>query len=258
MGASENLRVVEDAYAAFGRGDIPALLSLLTDDVEWAVDSAFNIAPWHGERHGLAEIASFFTGLSSSVEFEDFAPVSMTTNDDEVIAVIQERTRGLESGYVAESRTYHHFKLREGKICYFHCSEDTLQTSAMLPRNGITWMAPIAEGQTDQWRQFVGELNGARRDEHRAAMKRWGMRHEVASLMQTPTGDVVCLYHESDDLPAMFAAMATSNEPHDVWFRDNVMAIHGMTAEMLGQVPPANTLTDLFAAEGGMKRTQPA
>ena len=32
---SDPLTLVQNAYAAFGRGDIPALLQLLSDDVEW-------------------------------------------------------------------------------------------------------------------------------------------------------------------------------------------------------------------------------
>ncbi|CAM3667958.1 nuclear transport factor 2 family protein [Smaragdicoccus niigatensis] len=257
MGVSENLRVVEDAYAAFGRGDIPALLSHLTDDIDWAVDTESAIAPWHGERHSLAEVAAFFTDLNNSLEFDEFTPTSMTANDNEVIAVISSRNRSRETGLGGSSTEYHHFTLRDGKICRFHCSEDSLQTYRTLPRQSLTWIAPIVAGQTEAWRQFASELSGARRDEHQEAMRRWGMRHEVASLMNTPMGDVVCLYHESADLAAMFRAMAESNEPHDVWFRERVSEIHGMTTEMLGSVPPAQKITDMFSTSSGQKKSQP-
>ena len=35
MSAPTNTQIVQQAYAAFGRGDIPALLSLLAEDVDW-------------------------------------------------------------------------------------------------------------------------------------------------------------------------------------------------------------------------------
>ena len=40
MSEAENTRVVQDAYAAFGRGDIPALLGYFTDDIQWQPSSA--------------------------------------------------------------------------------------------------------------------------------------------------------------------------------------------------------------------------
>lgn len=35
MSEERNVRIVQEAYGAFGRGDISALLGLLTEDVEW-------------------------------------------------------------------------------------------------------------------------------------------------------------------------------------------------------------------------------
>ncbi len=36
MSDQTNVDVVQQAYVAFGRGDIPAVLSFLTDDIEWS------------------------------------------------------------------------------------------------------------------------------------------------------------------------------------------------------------------------------
>ena len=35
MSAEENVQIAQAGYAAFGRGDLPAILELLTDDIEW-------------------------------------------------------------------------------------------------------------------------------------------------------------------------------------------------------------------------------
>src|SRR5262249_59637579 len=35
MQEAQNTKVVQDAYAAFSKGDIPALLNLVADDVVW-------------------------------------------------------------------------------------------------------------------------------------------------------------------------------------------------------------------------------
>jgi ketosteroid isomerase-like protein len=54
MGA--NARLVEQAYSAFGRGDIPGLLALIDDDVEWTSPKTL---PQGGESHGNAEVLQF-------------------------------------------------------------------------------------------------------------------------------------------------------------------------------------------------------
>ena len=53
MGA--NARLVEQAYSAFGRGDIPGLLALIDDDVEL---TSPNTLPQGGESHGRRRCSS--------------------------------------------------------------------------------------------------------------------------------------------------------------------------------------------------------
>ena len=58
MGAEENVQVVKDGYAPLSRGDIPSLLALLTEDVEWHhPDAGYSLAgTYHGHR-GVAPVA---------------------------------------------------------------------------------------------------------------------------------------------------------------------------------------------------------
>ncbi len=35
MSEAQNTKVVQEAYAAFSRGDIPTLLGFMTDDIHW-------------------------------------------------------------------------------------------------------------------------------------------------------------------------------------------------------------------------------
>jgi uncharacterized protein len=59
-----NLVTVQSIYEAFGKGDIPAILNVLADDVEWeawADNSAVKAGvPTMVPRHGKAEVAKFF------------------------------------------------------------------------------------------------------------------------------------------------------------------------------------------------------
>lgn len=112
----------------------------------------------------------------------------------------------------------------------------------------ITWMQPILPGKTEAWKAFVSELNGPRRADNDRSRSRVGMTREVASLMQTPQGDYACLYHEAENLAAAFASLAASDDPYDVWFREKVAELHGLTPDMLTQQLPATLYLDY---EGG-------
>lgn len=111
-----------------------------------------------------------------------------------------------------------------------------------------TWFAPILPGKLEQWKALVEEMSGPRREEHDRARKRVGITREVASLMQTPDGDFVCLFHEGEDLAKAFQTLAASDDPYDVWFLENLEAVHGLTADMLRGPSPATLYLDYRAA----------
>jgi hypothetical protein len=73
--------------------------------------------------------------------------------------------------------------------------------------------APILPGKLEAWKKFGEEINGPRRAEHDASRRRLGVTREVASLMQTPQGDFVCVFHEADDLAVVFRGFAESQDP---------------------------------------------
>jgi uncharacterized protein len=58
MSVQENVQIVKDAYAAFGRGDMPGLLALFAEDIEWITPG--EALPLAGTYRGLAGVAVFF------------------------------------------------------------------------------------------------------------------------------------------------------------------------------------------------------
>lgn len=62
MSDQENMRVIEQVYAAFGRGDLPFILNRLADDVDWRHPRPADI-PWGGDRRGRGEMAQFFARI---------------------------------------------------------------------------------------------------------------------------------------------------------------------------------------------------
>ena len=82
-----NLATVQSIYEAFGKGDVPSILDVLADDVEWeswADNSAVKAGvPWMTPRHGKAEAATFF-GAVGQMEIVDLQILYMMEGGDRV------------------------------------------------------------------------------------------------------------------------------------------------------------------------------
>ncbi len=124
MGEQTNADVAQQTYAAFGRGDIPALLELLTDDVEWILQGP-SVIPWAGTRHGCDGVAEFFYLLGENLEFEQFEPREFVSQGDTVVVVGYERSLVKPTGHTFEQEWAHVFTLRDGKIAKVRFIEET-------------------------------------------------------------------------------------------------------------------------------------
>ena len=111
-----NTAVVEQAYAAFGRGDIASVIDVLDDNVEW---SSPRTLPHGGEFQGKADVGRFFEGLGAAWETLGLTveTVGEVTNGV-VVGVVRadgSRRGGGPAGYGAA----HRFDVRNGKITRF-------------------------------------------------------------------------------------------------------------------------------------------
>jgi ketosteroid isomerase-like protein len=80
-------------YEAFGRGDIPAILEHVAEDVvweAWEVDNAAQEAgvPWMLPRKGHAGVMDFFQAIGDGLEFHSFEPRNLLEGGDQVAATI--------------------------------------------------------------------------------------------------------------------------------------------------------------------------
>jgi uncharacterized protein len=132
MSADTNIKTIAQVYEAFGRGDIAAILDAVADDVDWAAEAGSTAAPWYGVRHGKDAVAQFFTDFGSTMEVEEFTPVSFASNDTDVLTVVRFRARSRRTGKSAAMDLHHFFRFTDGKIAYYRGTEDTAQTEATL------------------------------------------------------------------------------------------------------------------------------
>ena len=123
--SEENVRIVQEAYAAFGRGDIPAVLNLLTGDVEWVVPGPPDRLPHVGTFRGREDVERFFALLGQAVEHEQFEPRDFVAGGQGVVALGSERARARATGRSYENEWAMVFVLREGRIAKLRVYEDT-------------------------------------------------------------------------------------------------------------------------------------
>ena len=131
MSEAQNTTVVQDAYAAFGRGDIPTLLGYMTDDILWqAVIGAGSHVPFSGERHGKAAVGEFFRRVAETEEFEQFEPREFVAQGDQVVAIGYYRAKTRTTGKTFASPFVMVFTLRGGKISAFREFSDSAAINA--------------------------------------------------------------------------------------------------------------------------------
>ena len=110
----------------------------------------------------------------------------------------------------------------------------------------IAFAAPLLPGKTEaDLEAMTSVMSGERRSDHEASRKRAGIKRESAWLQRTPSGDVVVVLIEADDVQSAMGTLATSQEPFDVWFRDHIKDAHGV--DVAEGFPPHEQVLDFRA-----------
>ena len=130
MGEAQNTRLVQEAYAAFGRNDVPGILATLDDNVVWkAVHGASPQVPTAGERRGKLAVTEFFKILGESLQFERFEPREFIAQGDRV-AVLGSYAARTSTGKRIDSEWVMLFGFRNGKIAEFQEFTNTAMLNA--------------------------------------------------------------------------------------------------------------------------------
>lgn len=132
MVADDNIEKIQGLYEAFGRGDVQAVLDLLTDRVDWAVETSSTAAPWYGVRHGKEGVASFMQAFGSTMELHEFNPYAFAAHNDGVHAVVHCRATSRATGKAIDQHLHQYFRFDDGKVCFYRGTEDTAQTEGAL------------------------------------------------------------------------------------------------------------------------------
>jgi len=130
MAEAQNTKIVQDAYAAFSRGDIQGVLDTLSDDIDWKpVTGAASYVPMAGERRDKKGVADFFKKVGENIKFSQFEPREFISQGDIVV------TLGHYKGTTPGGRTFDSdfvmvFTVKNGKVQRFQEFLDVAQLNA--------------------------------------------------------------------------------------------------------------------------------
>jgi ketosteroid isomerase-like protein len=121
-----NFETVQAIYAAFGAGDVPAILGHLADDIDWEYSGAVSEVPYLQKRDGRDAVTGFFESLGA-LEFHAFTPKEILDGGDVVVALVDvDATVKATGKRVTEEDEIHVFRFNPaGKVARFRHGVNT-------------------------------------------------------------------------------------------------------------------------------------
>ncbi len=126
---------MKDIYAAFGRGDIPAILEVLSPDVHWEVGASAHGIPWLKEGRGRDAVMAFFQALAANIELRRFEVLSIMASGEWVVALAQNEIVHKTTGKTAREECEPHVWRFDaaGRVISMRHAADTWAQRQILP-----------------------------------------------------------------------------------------------------------------------------
>ena len=131
MSEQRNVQVVQEAYAAFNRGDVQGILDRCTDDVDWRTYGPDTIRETR-PRRGKQEVQQFFSEVGADWDFTSFEPGEYIAQGDHVICLGRYAGTSRATGRAFACEFAMHFVFRDEKVMRFREYTDTANMLAAL------------------------------------------------------------------------------------------------------------------------------
>lgn len=116
--SQENVEQVMEVFARFGRGDVPAIVEMLDDNV--VIDFyGPAVVPYAGHWEGKDKARRFFETVLSNVEIHQFDPLEFIAERDKVVVFGHLRLTAKPTGGSIESDFVHVITVKDGKWLHF-------------------------------------------------------------------------------------------------------------------------------------------
>jgi ketosteroid isomerase-like protein len=112
--AADDVQVLRDAYAAFARQDIPAVLAAFDEDITWTTSDSL---PFGGTVRGHDGVLGFFGSLGEQFTEISVEPVEFIDAGDTIVVITRDHVAGPNGS--ADTEVVHLWRMRDGKAVSF-------------------------------------------------------------------------------------------------------------------------------------------
>ena len=123
--ANANVAIVQNLYAAFGKGDITTIIEGVTSDIAWHSGGRASDYPGFGPRKGQAAVQEFFKIVADNNDFQHFSPREFYADGDKVFVLGDYAMTLKKTGKKFATDWVHVFTFRNGKVSAFREFLDT-------------------------------------------------------------------------------------------------------------------------------------
>ena len=128
---TESADLVRSLYEAFARGDVPAVLGAMAEDIEWHEAEGM---PYGGVHHGPnGVVQGVFGPLLQDIPDFTVTPEEIIASGDRVAVVGRYRGTGAASGERLDMPVVHVWDVADGKIARFRQFADTVKFLEVVP-----------------------------------------------------------------------------------------------------------------------------
>jgi len=116
--------VVLAYFAALQQRDLPAVISLFANEVDWYIPGHEGLAPWLGKRHTREEIEAFFSLLWGNTEVISGSIDHLLIDGNVALTSGKFASRMLPTGKVYESLFFTEITVTNGLIVKYRLLEE--------------------------------------------------------------------------------------------------------------------------------------
>lgn len=102
----------------------------------------------------------------------------------------------------------------------------------------LRFVLPILPEREEAWRRFYQEISGSRHGEYELSRRRLGITGECVWVSQTLQGEIAIMSLETEDFEQVIQRLGGSDLPFDCWFRQQLLALHGLDLAQAQAAPP--------------------
>jgi len=124
----DNVGIIDGIYKSFNSGDIPAVLAVLDDNVEWIEAEGNAYADGNPYIGPDAVLNGVFARVGADYEYFNVVDVKLhDMSNNQVLATLRYNGKLKKNGAIIDAQVAHHWTLNNGKVTGFQQYVDTKQ-----------------------------------------------------------------------------------------------------------------------------------